>query len=41
MAEQQDITAAQQTYGGFVSLFKWGAIAAIAATALVILIISR
>ena len=40
MAEQQDLTAATGTYEGFLKLFKWGALIAVAVTALVVLIIA-
>lgn len=39
MAENQDITSAQETYSGFLTLFKWGAIISAATTALVLLIL--
>lgn len=37
---QNDIREAQGTYAGFVSLFKWGALATAIVTAFVMLIIS-
>ncbi len=37
---QQDIREARSTYEGFISLFKWGTVAAAIITAFVILIIS-
>ena len=40
LGEQQDITAAKQTYEGVMKLLKWGTIASIAVTALVVLIIA-
>jgi hypothetical protein len=40
LGEQQDITEARSTYEGFISLFKWGTVAAIAVTAVVVLIIA-
>lgn len=39
MAEHQDMTAAKETYSGFLSLFKWGTIASVIATAIVVLIL--
>ncbi len=41
MAGNQDIKAAADTYSGFLKLFKWGAIASVAAAALVVLIIAN
>ncbi len=35
-----DISEATETYGGFIALFKWGAIVCIAVTALVLYLIS-
>lgn len=35
-----DMRAAESTYGGFISLFKWGTVATIAVAAFVIMIIS-
>ncbi|MGB5076052.1 MAG: aa3-type cytochrome c oxidase subunit IV [Sphingorhabdus sp.] len=40
MGEQQDITAAKQTYEGVLKLLKWGTIASVAVTAIVVLIIA-
>ena len=40
MAEQQDITEAKGTYEGFLSLLKWGTIASVIVTAIVVLIIA-
>ena len=40
MAGQQDMQAANQTYSGFLTLFKWGTIISVAATALVVMIIA-
>jgi hypothetical protein len=40
MAEQQDMRAAEDSYSGFISLFKWGTILAGLTTALVVLIIA-
>lgn len=40
MAHNQDMGPAKETYAGFVTLFKWGTIAAVAVTALVVLIIA-
>ncbi|WP_430445720.1 aa3-type cytochrome c oxidase subunit IV [Sphingorhabdus contaminans] len=40
MAHNQDLGPAKETYAGFVTLFKWGTIAAVAVTALVVLIIA-
>jgi Mn2+/Fe2+ NRAMP family transporter len=41
MAGQQDITEAKGTYSGFLTLFKWGAVATAVVTALVVLIIAN
>lgn len=41
MAEKQDITTATGTYVGFIKMFKWGAVATIIITAVVVLIIAR
>jgi Bacterial aa3 type cytochrome c oxidase subunit IV len=40
MASNGNIDAAQQTYSGFLGVVKWGSIACILITALVILLIS-
>lgn len=40
LGEHQDITAAKGTYEGFISLFKWGTIASVVVTAIVVLIIA-
>jgi hypothetical protein len=40
MAPKGDITGAEQTYSGFIALMKWGTIASVALTALVILLIA-
>jgi Bacterial aa3 type cytochrome c oxidase subunit IV len=40
VAGNQDIRAAKDTYSGFLTLFKWGAIASAAIGLLVILIIA-
>ncbi|HEX4874749.1 MAG: aa3-type cytochrome c oxidase subunit IV [Sphingorhabdus sp.] len=40
MAGNQDMRDASETYTGFLSLLKWGTIASIAVTALVLLIIA-
>lgn len=40
MAHNQDLGPAKETYAGFITLFKWGAIVAAAVTALVVLIIA-
>jgi Bacterial aa3 type cytochrome c oxidase subunit IV len=40
LGEQQDITAAKETYAGFMSLLKWGTVATVIVTALVVLIIA-
>ena len=40
LGEQQDITSAKETYTGFMSLLKWGTVAAVLTTALVVLIIA-
>lgn len=40
MAGQQDMRTANETYGGFLSLLKWGTLATALITALVVLIIS-
>lgn len=39
LSEHQDISAAKETYAGFLTLFKWGAIASAIATAIVLLIL--
>ncbi|MBK7163399.1 aa3-type cytochrome c oxidase subunit IV [Sphingorhabdus pulchriflava] len=40
MAGNQDIRAASETYTGFLSLLKWGTIAAVIVTAIVVLVIA-
>ena len=40
MASEQEMTAAQETYSGFLSLFKVGAIITIAVTAFVVLLLA-
>jgi hypothetical protein len=40
MASGNDLRAAQDTYAGFTTLFKWGTIAAVLVTALVIVLIA-
>jgi len=40
MASDNNMQAAQATYAGFLNLVKWGSIATIAVTALVILLIA-
>lgn len=40
MAGNQDIGPAKDTYEGFITLFKWGALASAVVVALVILIIA-
>ena len=40
MAGNQDIRAATETYAGFLTLFKYGAVVAALAAALVVLIIA-
>jgi hypothetical protein len=40
LAGNQDMRAASETYTGFLSLLKWGTIASVAVTALVLLIIA-
>jgi hypothetical protein len=40
MAEHQDMRAATDTYSGFLTLFKWGAVISALAAALVVLIIA-
>lgn len=40
LAQNQDLGPAKETYEGFVALFKWGTIVAVAVTALVVLIIA-
>lgn len=40
MAEHQDMTAANGTYAGFLTLFKWGTIVSAIATVIVVLIIA-
>ncbi len=37
---QQDFQSAKQTYGGFITLFKWGSVATALVVALVIVLIS-
>ncbi len=41
MADHQDMQAANETYTGFLSLFKWGTILSVIAAALVIVIIAN
>ncbi len=41
MAEPQDITAAKGTYEGFLTFFKWGAIASAIVTGFVVLLIAN
>ncbi|MFT3968453.1 MAG: aa3-type cytochrome c oxidase subunit IV [Sphingobium sp.] len=41
MNSEQNFRAAQSTYNGFVGLVKWGTIAAVIVTALVVLLIAR
>ena len=40
LADQQDISAAKETYAGFMSMLKWGTIVTVLVTALVVLIIA-
>jgi len=40
LAHNQDLGPAKETYTGFITLFKWGAIVAALVTALVVLIIA-
>ncbi|MFW2831257.1 aa3-type cytochrome c oxidase subunit IV [Sphingomonas sp. ID0503] len=35
-----DLGAHQHTYSGFIALFKWGTVAAVAVTAIVVLLIA-
>lgn len=39
MAEHQDMSAAKETYSGFLTLFKWGTIASAIAAAIVVMIL--
>lgn len=41
MASDGNITAAEQTYAGFVGFVKWGTIVSVALAALVVLLISH
>ena len=38
LGDQQDISSAKETYAGFMSMLKWGTIATVVVTALVVLI---
>lgn len=40
LAQDHDLVPAKETYTGFVTLFKWGTVAAVIVTALVVLIIA-
>ena len=40
MAENQDMNAANDSYAGFIKMFKWGTILSVAAAAIVVLIIA-
>jgi hypothetical protein len=40
MASGNDIKAAESTYSGFISMLKWGSVAAVLVVALVIILIS-
>jgi hypothetical protein len=40
LAGNQDLGPAEQTYSGFISLFKWGSVAAAVTTLIVVLIIA-
>ncbi len=40
LGDQQDISSAKETYAGFMSMLKWGTIATVVVTALVVLIIA-
>jgi hypothetical protein len=41
MADQQDLTEATNTYGGFIGVMKWGTIATVIVTAIVVLLIAN
>ena len=40
MAEKQDMSAANDSYARFITMFKWGTILSVAAAAIVVLIIA-
>ncbi|MFN3451308.1 MAG: hypothetical protein ACK4ZE_04055 [Sphingorhabdus sp.] len=40
MAQDHDLGPAKDIYAGFIALFKWGTVVAVAVTALVVLIIA-
>jgi hypothetical protein len=40
MAEKQDMNAANDSYSGFIKMFKWGTVAAVVTTLIVVLIIA-
>ncbi len=40
MAEKQDMNAANDSYSGFIKMFKWGTVAAVLSTLIVVLIIA-
>lgn len=40
MAGNQDMKSAEQTYSGFLGLMKWGTVATIAVTVLVVVLIA-
>jgi hypothetical protein len=40
MAEKQDMSAANDSYSGFIKMFKWGTVAAVVTTLIVVLIIA-
>lgn len=40
LAEHEDLGAAKETYSGFITLFKWGTVAAAITTLIVVLIIA-
>ncbi|WP_397591309.1 hypothetical protein [Sphingorhabdus sp.] len=40
MANDHDLGPAKETYAGFITLFKWGAILSAVVTAIVVLIIA-
>ena len=40
LAQDHDLGPAKETYAGFIALFKWGTVVAVAVTALVVLIIA-
>jgi hypothetical protein len=40
MAEKQDMSAANDSYARFITMFKWGTVLSVAAAAIVVLIIA-